>query len=269
MKLAEMAIGTSKSHDFSSLCEDYYENYYDLVEKKCHKVFSNRSYVDKEDIMNEVIYHSVAEHQEIVKYNKNKGLKVSKEYIYRKSIEQGIYIFIQEDSLNKNTPHFEFGSNRNGTWRNLSAKTVVIDEPVPGMSRDYCWKDIIPDQDLGNPLDKLIYEEYMDILISLVEQFESSEEFSSFRKKSSRGRSKKRKDVSYLEITKMLLSEATPKDIRLKLGVLDACIHKTKRNVLLPLALIVIDDPLWYRKYWNVLSKKAKEIIYFKKGVAF
>ncbi len=262
MKLAEMVIGrNSHSHDFAELCENYYENYYDLVEKKIHKVFSNRTYVDKEDIMNEIIYDSVEQHQKIVKTSKDVS-KLSEDYVVRKSIDRGIFRFITKDSVNSNTPHFGFGSNRNNTWDKITANVVVLDDPISPKYPDKLWRDSIPDNDLENPLDKLIYEEYTDILVSLVEDFATSDEFSSLRHN--------RKDIpDLMKITRMLLAEATSKDIKLELGVSDACIHRTKKNILLPLALIVIDDSLWYRKYWNCLSKKAKNIIYSKKGVAF
>lgn len=260
MKLAEMVSENHVSQDFSSLCENYYENYYDLVQKKCHKVFSNKSYVDKEDIMNEVIYNSVEQHQKIMKTTKNNST-LSEDFLIKKSIDRGIWSFIQEDSLNKNKPHFEFGSNRNNSWDKITANVVIVDDFVKG--KPYRWKDIIPDADLENPLDKLIYEEYIDILVSLVEDFVSSDTFKGLR-------NYKRKDIpDLMKITKMLLAEATTKDIKLELGVSDACIHKTKKNILLPLALMVIDDPFWYKKYWNNISQKAKKVIFSKKGVAF
>jgi hypothetical protein len=126
MKLNEM-ISSRNSHeqDFSSLCETFYKDYYDVVEKKCHKVFSNRSYVDKEDIMNEVIYNSVEQHQRIIETSKNSP-DVPKDFLIKKSIDRGIWDFIREDSTMKNKCHFEFGSNRNNTWEQFTANVLIF-----------------------------------------------------------------------------------------------------------------------------------------------
>ena len=66
-----------------------------------------------------------------------------------------------------------------------------------------------------------------------------------------------------------MLAEAPPKEIKVELGVSDSTIAKVRRNILLPLALMVIDDKMWYEKYWDVLSKQAKKIVFMKKGIAF
>ena len=58
-------------------------------------------------------------------------------------------------------------------------------------------------------------------------------------------------------------------EIKVKLGVNDATISKARKNILLPLALMVIDEPLFYKKYENILSDRAKKVITLKKGVAF
>ena len=39
--------------------------------------------------------------------------------------------------------------------------------------------------------------------------------------------------------------------------------------ILLPLALMVIDETLFYEKYANILTDRAKKVITEKKGVAF
>jgi hypothetical protein len=265
MKLNEMSSSV-KSHEqgFSDLCEIFYKDYYDLVEKKCHKVFSTKSYVDKEDIVNEVIYNSVEQHQKIVETSKNHS-DLSEDFLIKKSIDRGIWDFIYEDSNLKNTYHFEFGSNRNNTLEQFKAGVVIIEEKYApktsqGFSYPLLWRDMIPDDDLEDPLDRLIYQEYVELLISSVEELQNSSE--------SNGLHKKRKN-RLMEITTMLLSGSSVKEIKQKLGVGDSCIHYIRKDILFPLALMVIDDPLWYRKYWNSLNKKAKKIIFLKKGVAF
>ena len=65
MKLAEMVSSSRKSNsqqDFGSICKVIYEDYYNVVERKCDKIYSNNSYMDKEDIIHDVICNSVEQH---------------------------------------------------------------------------------------------------------------------------------------------------------------------------------------------------------------
>ncbi len=256
MKLSEMKpMSNKKESNFPSISQALYEDYYDLVEKKCNKIYSNKTYLEKEDIMHEVIYKSVEQHKKLVKTSKNIS-DLSEDFIMRKSIDRGVWDFVYEDGTIKDKPHFRVDG------KNYLANVVVLDEPAKkeGKGMGEPLKDIIPDDDLDHPLDKLIYEEYIDVLLDSIDDFENSPKPKGFHKK---------RKVDIKRIAKMLLAEAPPKEIKVELGVSDSTIAKVRRNILLPLALMVIDDKMWYEKYWDVLSKQAKKIVFMKKGIAF
>ena len=275
MKLNEMKQNFNTNHrvensisNWGDVCKTIYEDHQDIVKKKCEKVYSHSGYMDKEDIMQDVICNSVDQFQKRKRLgadlHSTTGEKMDSRFLFRKCIEAGTTDFIKSDSTIKDKPHMRI----EGT--NYLSQVVVIDNPFSqssgnsqGDATEMTWKDIIPDESLKEPIDKLIYEEYIDDLINSIQDFEYNK--IPLKLKSYHKRSK----VNLKELAKMLLAETPVKEIKVKLGVNDACISKARRNILLPLALMVIDEPLFYKKYENILSDRAKKVISSKKDVAF
>ena len=272
MKLTEMKQNFNANkynekplNSWADVCQTIYEDHKHVVEKKCQKVYSNHSYMDKEDIMQEVICNSVEQFQKRKRlgtdFHSTTGEKVDDNFLFRKCIEAGTYDFVYADSTIKDKPHIKVDGN------SYLSQVVVIDDPVNpfGNSSVECltWKDIVPDESLKEPVDRMIYDEYIDELISSIDSFKAKEiplKLNSYHKRSS---------LDLKELTKMLLTETPVGEIKVKLGVNDATISKARKNILLPLALMVIDEPLFYKKYENILSDRAKKVITLKKGVAF
>ena len=267
MKLAEMVSSSRKSNsqqDFGSICKVIYEDYYNVVERKCDKIYSNNSYMDKEDIIHDVICNSVEQHQKRKRLGKMKhsttGVDLDRNFLFQKCIEAGATDFIRGDSSIMDKPHIRVEG------KNYLSQVVVIDEPINSKGKSDApnqtdlWRDIIQDNDLKEPVDRLIYEEYIEELINSIDEFEENEKPKGFWKKS---------PVDLKKLTKMLLVDMPVKEIKDELGVSTACISRVRRDILLPLVLMLIDDPIYYRKYSNSLSEKAKKIIIAKKGIVF
>ena len=52
MKLSEMKpMSNKKESNFPSISQALYEDYYDLFDKNCNKIYSNKTYLEKEDNM--------------------------------------------------------------------------------------------------------------------------------------------------------------------------------------------------------------------------
>ena len=116
-------------------------------------------------------------------------------------------------------------------------------------------KDKIPASNMEDPLDKVIYEEFVELLLSKIKQYQPG--------------------ISYdlKKIVLLLLDGATPKEICIEMGMsltirinnAMRTLRKIRKDILLPICLSIIDDERYTDKYWEVLNKKGKSLYFSQK----
>ena len=272
MKLSEMRMPKKLSNEkikvdennknlevWSDICKEIYENHYEVLETKCRNLFANNNYMDKEDIIHDVLCNAVVDFEQRVKrgadVNKKDSSKLETGFHVAKCIDHGVSLFIREDQTIKDKPHFCTELDKNGNGKSFLSQVMVLEEPVNPLRGEDKWRDVIEDLGLKEPIDKLIYEEYLDEFLNLIFEYQSGDRPKGFHR------------IENLEqIATLMIKGDKSREISRKVLNAESKISSIRKNILLPLALLVIDDELYYEKYLPLLSEKAKKIISRKKG---
>ena len=242
-----------------SLYQIFATNYKQEFDCWTKKLYSSREWMDVEDMKQDIYMESVEFHINTHKYyNKN----IPEDYLIKKSIRQTINKYVKKQSYFMDKPHTVVEQEKGvGCVRHL-AETFCLDAPdtlTPSMKSIVKGKDIdqtIPGSDLSNPLDKMIYEEFVELLLEKVKDHQFKYVY----------------DLRKIVIC--LLEGDNSTTICRKLGMDKGkpisnairCLKKIKTDVLLPLALTIIDDKRYTDKYWDVLSKKTKTLFFSQKN---
>ena len=261
MEQAELGDVDAKS----TLYQIFAENYQQEFDCWTKKLYSSREWMDVEDMKQDIYMESVEFHINNHKhYNQNCG----EDYLIKKSIRQTISKYVKKQSYFMDKPHTAFEQENGGNCIRRLAETYSLDtmnnDAVPFANATKSKDSIIsrsiydslaynvPDSNLPNPLDKLIYEEFVELLLDKVKYYQINYV------------PDLRKIIVYLlegeNSTTICRRMGMDRGKRINNAIRD--LKKIKSDVLLPLALTIIDDKMYTDKYWDVLSKKTKTLFF-------
>ena len=257
MKQAELGNVDAKS----TLYQIFAENYKQEFDCWTKKLYSSRDWMDIEDMKQDIYMESVEFHINNHKYyNKECG----EDYLIKKSIRQTISKYVKKQTYIFDKPHTVFEQENGGNCIRRLAETYSLDTAIGNHSicktfveLDFDSRSVydsiaskIPDANLSNPLDKLIYEEFVELLLEKVQYYQIDYVYDL------------RKIIIYLlegeNSTTICRRMGMDKGKQISNAIRN--LKKIKTDVLLPLALTIIDDKMYTDKYWNVLSKKTKTL---------
>jgi hypothetical protein len=262
MEQAELGDVDAKS----TLYQIFAENYQQEFDCWTKKLYSSREWMDVEDMKQDIYMESVEFHINNHKhYNQNCG----EDYLIKKSIRQTISKYVKKQTYFLDKPHTAFEQENGGNCIRRLAETYSLDimnndaVPFANATRSNFYSTStrsiydtlaysVPDSNLPNALDKLIYEEFVELLLDKVKyyQIDYTPDL--------------RKIVVYLlegeNSTTICRRMGMDRGKRMNNAIRD--LKKIKTDVLLPLALTIIDDKMYTDKYWDVLSKKTKTLFF-------
>ena len=261
-KLTQQAsLGDFKAR--ATIYKIFSENYQQEFDCWTKKLYPSKCWVDKDDIKQDIFMDSVDYHIENYKYY---NLSIPDDYLIKKSIKQAIWQYVNKQTTERGVcltePHICIKPQQSGKPVRLKSECISFDRQFPvsegilaGLP-DVSLKDVIPDPNIKDPLDKLIYEEFIDIMFDKVKYYQPKYSY----------------DLSKILI--LLLEGENSTHICRKMGIDSSkkmsnaitYLKKIKLNVFLPLALSIIDDEIYTNKYWDVLSKKAKTLFFSQKN---
>jgi len=263
MKQAELGDVDARS----TLYKIFAENYQQEFDCWTKNLYSSREWMDVEDMKQDIYMESVEFHINNHKhYNKNCG----EDYLIKKSIRQTISKYVKKQSYFMDKPHTVFEQKNGGNCIRRLAETYSLDtmdkdtqlskskDNVINMSIHNSFVSClpVPDSDLSSPLDKLIYEEFVELLLEKVKYYQIDYVYDL------------RKIIIYLldgeNSTTICRRMGMDKGKRISNAIRE--LKKIKTDVLLPLALTIIDDKRYTDKYWDVLSKKTKTLFFSQKN---
>lgn len=220
-----------------------------------------KSWVDLEDMRQDIYIESVDYH---IKNHKHYNLAISDDYLIKKSIKQTIWQYVNKQTTTNGVcltePHICLEPEKTGAGQPVRFKTesTSIDfEPSKGNDNTgFPLKESIPDPSMKDPLDNLIYEEFVEFMFEKIKEYQPKYSY------------------DLRKILTLLLEGETSTNICKIMGISasrnkDSAIKYIKRikvNVFLPLALSIIDDERYTDKYWKVLNKKAKSVFFSQKN---
>jgi len=262
MEQAELGDVDAKS----TLYQIFAENYQQEFDCWTKKLYSSREWMDVEDMKQDIYMESVEFHINNHKhYNQNCG----EDYLIKKSIRQTISKYVKKQTYFLDKPHTAFEQENGGNCIRRLAETYSLDTmnndavPFANATKSNFYSTStrsiydtlaysVPDSNLPNALDKLIYEEFVELLLDKVKyyQIDYTPDL--------------RKIVVYLlegeNSTTICRRMGMDRGKRMNNAIRD--LKKIKTDVLLPLALTIIDDKMYTDKYWDVLSKKTKTLFF-------
>ena len=262
MEQAELGDVDAKS----TLYQIFAENYQQEFDCWTKKLYSSREWMDVEDMKQDIYMESVEFHINNHKhYNQNYG----EDYLIKKSIRQTISKYVKKQTYFLDKPHTAFEQENGGNCIRRLAETYSLDimnndaVPFANATRSNFYSTStrsiydtlaysVPDSNFPNALDKLIYEEFVELLLDKVKyyQIDYTPDL--------------RKIVVYLlegeNSTTICRRMGMDRGKRMNNAIRD--LKKIKTDVLLPLALTIIDDKMYTDKYWDVLSKKTKTLFF-------
>ena len=209
-----------------------------------------KSWVDLEDMRQDIYIESVDYH---IKNHKHYNLAISDDYLIKKSIKQTIWQYVNKQTTANGVcltePHICLEPEKTGARRRKSWVYSVDNTGFP-------LKESIPDPSMKDPLDNLIYEEFVEFMFEKIKEYQPKYSY------------------DLRKILTLLLEGETSTNICKIMGISasrnkDSAIKYIKRikvNVFLPLALSIIDDERYTDKYWKVLNKKAKSVFFSQKN---
>ena len=249
----------------ATLFRIFSEKYEQEIDCWTRKLFSTRTWVDKEDMKQDIYMESVTFHIENHKYY---DLSLPDDYLIKKSIQQTISKYVQKQTSIMDKPHICMDQENGGA----PVRFLVEDKDVVNVDQgsdswdnssnditdgwSLCVKDRIPDSNIDNPLDRLIYDEFVDMLLDKVKKYQPGVKY----------------DLRKIIIS--LLEGSTPKEICLELGMSQGrhmwyamrILQLIRKDILLPICLAIIDDERYTDKYWDVLTKKGKSLFFSQKN---
>ena len=230
-------------------------------------LFSTRTWVDKDDMKQDIYMESVVFHIENHKYY---DLSLPDDYLIKKSIQQTISKYVKKQTSVMDKPHIVMDQENGGAPVRFLVKesdVLNIDQDTSSCGWDFApnfeevaWhvpiKDRIPDSNIQNPLDKMIYEESVELLLEKIKKYQSGIKY----------------DLRKIVI--FLLEGATPKEICLEMGMSEgkhmwnamSVLRKIRKDIFLPICLAILDDERYTSKYWDVLTKKGKSVYFSQKN---
>ena len=258
MKQIESGDVDAKSTLYEIFANDY-QREFDVWTKN---LFSSREWMDVDDMKQDIYMESVEHHIYNHKYyNKN----LSEDYLIKKSIRQTISKYVKKQSYFMDKPHIAKEQEKGGNCIRVLSEKVSMDaggndpswiKKLKGECKQDPLAERIPDPNLENPLDKLIYEEFVKIMLEKVKDYQSNYSY----------------DLGKILI--LLLEGENSTNICRIMGITSTkklsnainYLKNIKTNVFHPLALSVIDEERYTEKYWDVLSKKAKTLFFTQKN---
>ena len=232
----------------ATLFKIFSEKYENEIDCWTRNLFSTRTWIDKEDMKQDIYMESVVFHIENHKYY---DLSLSDDYLIKKSIQQTISKYVKKQTSVMDKPHIVIDQENGGAPVRFLVKEndiLKIDCEVGGWdfgTEDvFDWnvslKDRIPDLNIENPLDKMIYEESVEILLEEIKNHQAGIKY----------------DLRKIVI--FLLEGATLSQICLEIGMLEGkhicnaigVLRKIRKDILLPICLAILDDEK-YRKVLN------------------
>lgn len=248
----------------ATLFKIFSENYQQEFDCWTRNLFSTRNWVDKEDMKQDIYMESVMFHIENHKYY---DLGLSDDYLIKKSIKQTISKYVKKHTSIMDKPHIAIQQQNGGQ----PIRFLIESKDILNIDDDYSscfnimlsdtWdvtlKEKITDPNIKDPLDKLIYEEFVDILLEKATKYQPEVKY----------------DLRKIII--FLLEGATSKEICLEMGISNeykhiynamACLRKIRKDILLPICLSIIDDEHYTNKYWKVLNKKGRSLFFSQKN---
>ena len=246
----------------ATLFKIFSEKYEKEIDCWTRNLFSTRNWIDKEDMKQDIYMESVIFHIENHKYY---DLSLPDDYLIKKSIQQTISKYVDKQTSIMDKPHIVMEQKNGGQpVRFLADDKDVMNIDQCSEADDYYGTDIfsiplkdkIPEANMSNALDKLIYEEFVEILLEKIKDYQPGVKY----------------DLRKIVI--MLLEGSTPKEICLELGMAQGrhiynamgLLRKIRKDILLPICLSIVDEEMYTDKYWEVLTKKGKSLFFSQKN---
>ena len=244
----------------TTLYKIFSDNYQKEIECWTQKLYSKKDWMDLDDIRQDIFMESVDYHIENHKYY---NPSLPDDYLIKKSIKQAIWQYVNKQTTEKGVcltePHICYKKTSHGgnpvrfKSQNISINMFCMDHTKTNV---LTLRETIPDPNIKDPLDKLIYEEFVNIMFNKVKYYQPKYSY----------------DLS--KILVLLLEGEKSINICRQLGITSSkrdnnaikYLRNIKETVFLPLALSIIDDELYTTKYWSVLTKKAKSLFFSQKN---
>ena len=245
-----------------TLYKVFYEDYQKEFDCWTKNLYSQKDWVDKEDIKQDIYMESVEFH---INNHKYYNQDLPDDYLIKKSIRQTISQYVSKQTTQYGAcmtePHICIEHvGHGGNPIRLKAQSVSLNfEPRSKcfqIGSSYELKETLPDPNIKDPLDRMIYEEFVDMMLDKVVNYQAKYVY----------------DLRKILI--LLLEGENSTNICRKIGISSGrkisnainYLKNIKTNVFLPLALSIIDDERYTDKYWDVLSKKAKTLFFSQKS---
>ena len=241
----------------TTLYKIFSDNYQKEIECWTQKLYSKKDWMDLDDIRQDIFMESVDYHIENHKYY---NPSLPDDYLIKKSIKQAIWQYVNKQTTERGVcltePHICIEPQQHGKPVRLKAHSISLDLKGYSANSSICLRETIPDPNIKDPLDKMIYEEFVDIMLDKVKYYQAKYVY----------------DLRKILI--LLLEGENSTNICRKMGIDSSrkisnaikYLKNIKINVFLPLALSIIDDEMYTTKYWDVLTKKAKSLFFYQKN---
>jgi hypothetical protein len=258
--------GLGDSEAKATLFKIFSENYKEEFDCWTRNLFSSRNWVDVEDMKQDIFLESVEFHIENHKYY---NLGIPDDYLIKKSIKQTISKYVKKQTSIMDKPHIVMDQKNGGQPVRflVEEKNIVNIDAIDDTSGNITnhgifeeWnntiKDMIPDSSIEDPLDKMIYDEFVDLLLEKSKEYQPGVKY----------------DLRKIII--FLLEGATSKEICLEMGIAQGSniayamriLREIRKDILLPICLSIIDDEKYTSKYWEILNKKGKSLFFSQKN---
>ena len=168
----------------ATLYKIFSENYQKEIECWTKKLYSKKDWMDIDDIRQDIFIESVDYHIENHKFY---DLSLPDDYLIKKSIKQTIWQYVNKQTTENGVcltePHIcEKKKSHGGNPIRFKAQSISLDLD-PNNPKNITFfnhksegsltlKETLPDANIKDPLDKLIYEEFVDIMFDKVKHYQ-------------------------------------------------------------------------------------------------
>ena len=262
----QASLGDNEARE--TLYKIFHENYQEEFDCWTRNLYSTRHWMDVEDMKQDIYMESVEFHIENHKYY---DLGIPDDYLMKKSIRQTISKYVKKQTSIMDKPHICVEQPKGGGCKRFITQTRTFDSDNTADfacikfakngndrigERSLPLKEKVPDPNIKDPLDKVIYDEFVELMLEKIVdyQFDYSYDLRKIFILLLEGEN----STNICRIMGMNLSKHLNNAIR--------DLKNLKTNVFLPLALSIIDDAIYTDQYWDCLTKKAKSLFFSQKN---